>query len=212
VATTATKVFADLTNVQFVASTKGTGPKTSPVSSPFHQDKLYLSIQPLVVEPSGSQTQNPYQVLDASGYSITVLIITADASATTLAGPTVMASVDGTAMAGSVDLNTAAMATAFTSSATTSVDAKILVQIDNGSTQKITVSGTLTINRTYITGSTPSALPLPSYLTRDECIALFVKYAGNPPGASVTLTDSTSTYQTVWQCNSDGSNASDAIR
>lgn len=200
----AIKVFADLTNSQLVASNKGSS--TKPFTDAFHQDKLYLSLQPLAIDPDGIQVSNPYQVLDGSAYAVTVLIV--DSTGATLAGPTVFSALDGTARLGSVDLNTAAMVTAFTLAGTLSIDATAYLQFDDGANQKVTIKSPFTIYRSYITAGTPSQLPLASYMTRDEQMAMFVKYANNPDGASIELTNGA--YKLIVQCNSDGSNASDS--
>jgi hypothetical protein len=206
VAETASDIFVDLTNRSFVASAKG-GSKVGPFSSPFHQDKFYLNVQPITADP-GSTSSAPFKVVDAANFSLTILITKTDG--TTLVGPITTFTPNGLAKLGSLDLNTAAMATAFTSPSTTSVDAYVYFQFDDGSNTKITIKGDFSIKRTYITTGTPTEQPLATYLTRDECIALFVRFAGNPAGSSITLPDSTSTYNLILKCNTDGSNASDA--
>jgi hypothetical protein len=200
-------VYADLTNRLLVASSKGVSQK--PLASPFHQDKLYLSIQPLEINPSGALTSDPYTTLDGAGFSLSVLVTTT--TGTTLAGPQTSWAVDGQAKIGSIDLNTAAMVTAFTSGSTLYVDAYIYFQFDDGSNRKVTIKSDLRILRSYLTSGTPSELPLETYLTRDECLALFVKWSGNAPGAAITLVDSTDTYETIIKCNDDGSNSSNAV-
>lgn len=203
---TAIPIFADLTNRKFVANSSGSSDAF--FASPFHQDKLCLSVQALKIDPSGSRSAAPYAIVDCSGWAVTVLVTKIDG--TVLAGPTVIATADGTAISGSIDLNTAAMVTAFTSSATLSIDAAIYIQFDDGSSNKTTIKGTFTILRSYITSGTPSELPLTSYMSRDEMLAMFVRWSGNAPGKAITLRDSTDTYDLILQCNSDGSNASDA--
>jgi hypothetical protein len=204
---TAIPIFADLTNRKFVANSFGSADAF--FASPFHQDKMCLSVQTLMIDPSGVRSSNPYSIVDCSGWAVTVLIVkTADG--TTLAGPAVLGTVDGTAIAGSVDLNTAAMATAFTSGSTTSVDATVYIQFDDGSSNKTTIKYPLTILRSLITSGTPSELPLDSYWTRDEINALFVRWSGNAPGKAITLVDDNNVYQTILKANTDGSNASDA--
>lgn len=200
-------IFADLTNRSFVASAKG-GSKSSPFGSPFHQDKLYLNVQPLNVDAAGSANSAPYSIVDAANFALTILITKTDG--TTLVGPITTFTPNGLAKLGSLDLNTAAMVTAFSSPSTASIDAYVYFQFDDGANTKITIRGDFAIKRTYITTGTPTELPLPTYMTRDECIALFVRFAGNPPGSSITLPDSTSTYNLILKCNTDGSNASDA--
>lgn len=202
----AVDIFADLTNARFVASIKGGSPKA--FVSPFHQDKLYLSVQPIDYDSSGAASSNPYEILDGAAFSLSILVTTT--AGATLAGPSTSWAVDGTAKVGSVDLNTAAMVTAFTNPATLSVDAYIYFQFDDGANRKTTIQGNFRILRSYLTSGTPSELPIASYLTREECLELFVRWSENEPGKGITLKDSTSTYETILKCNTDGSNASDA--
>lgn len=198
----AVDVFADLTNRKFVASTKGGGEK--PFASPFHQDKLYLNIQPLDYSSSGAASSSPYEVLDGSAFAISVLVTKTDG--TTLAGPATSWSLTGTSMIGSIDLNTAAMATAFTSSSTLTVDGYVFIQFDDGANRKTTIQADITIKRSYITSGTPSELPVDSYLTRAECLALFARYV-NENGATITLKSPDGTQEVVLGANNAGSAA-----
>lgn len=199
----ATEVFADLSNRKFVASVKGGSEKANPISSPFHQDKLYLSVQPIEYDSSGAVSSDPYSELDGSAFALSVLITKTDG--TTLAGPATTWTPDGNAKVGSIDLNTAAMVTAFTSSSTLTVDAYVFMQFDDGANRKTTIQASLTIKRSYITSGTPSELPLSSYLTREECIALFLKFSGNPPGSTLTLPSPSGAYKVIVGANDDGS-------
>lgn len=198
----AADVFIDLTNRKFVASTKG-GDRTTAFASPFHQDKLYLNVQPLDYDSGGAQTSAPYAVLDAAGFSLSILVTKTDG--TVLAGPMSTWAVNGTAKLGSIDLNTAAMVTAFTVGTVLQLDAYIYFQFDDGANRKTTIKGDLTILRSYLTSGTPSELPLASYLTREECIAIFVKFAGNPNGSTITLPSPSGAYSVVVAANNDGS-------
>ncbi len=202
-ADTAIPIFADLTNRKIVSSSKG---GQFLFQSPFHQDKLYFSVQPISVNPSGGDS-TPYTVLDGANYSVSVIVVTS--AGVTLAGPmTTWVTDGGTAKLGSIDLNTSPMATAIAANNPTS--AIIQFQFDDGTNVKTTIEQSLTIKKTYITAGTPSELPVASYLTREECTALFVKFSGNANGSSITLKDSTGTYDLILQCNTDGSNASNA--
>jgi hypothetical protein len=192
-------VFADLSSASFVASSKG-GSDYS-FLDPFQYDKMYLRVQPLELTLDGAQTQNPYETLDAAAYAITAIVVTT--GGTTLAGPTVISTPDGTAATGSIDLNTAATATAM--SGQSSISAYLQMSFDDGANRKVTIQTTLTIKKSYLTGSTPSELPLTTYLTRDECIALFVKFAGNPNGSTVTLPSDSGAYKVILGANDDGS-------
>lgn len=201
----AVDIFADLTNRKLVASSKGGSPK--PLASPFHQDRLYLSIQPLDYSSTGAQSSSPYEILDGANYSLSVLVTKTDG--TTLAGPATSWTPDGMAKIGSIDLNTAAMVTAFTSGSTLEVAGYIFLQFDDGANRKTTIQADITIKRSYLTGGTPSELPLTSYLTREECIALFVKFSGNANGATITLPSPDGVYKVILGANNDGSDRSD---
>ncbi len=195
-AETAIPLFADLTNRQLVASVKG-GPVVLP--SFFHQDKLYLSIQPLSVNPTGGLFAS-YTTLTGSGYSVRVFISTTAGG--TLAGPITSFTTDGTAVAGSVNLNTTEMATAFTSGATLSIAALLTIDLENAS-GKWTIEKTITIKRSFLTAGTPVANPTVRYLTEaDE--ARFVKYSGNPNGSFIILPNEAGTNSNVIYTGADG--------
>jgi hypothetical protein len=199
-------VFVDLTSKKFVATLKG-APTSQPFGTPYHQDILNLTIQPLDYDSGGVATSTPYEVLDASGYSIS-LLVTKASDGSTLAGPFTSWTPSGTALTGSADLNTAAMATAVSGlSAGGELSTIFWLRITNGSSRQVTVETAVTIKKSAITSGTPSELPITSYLTREECLALFVRYAGNPDGATITLTSPDGTEEVVLGANDDGSAA-----
>lgn len=201
-AETAIPLFVDLTNRKFVASAKG---GEFQFKTPFHQDKLFISLQPLTKNPAGNDS-SPYTVVDASEYSISFLITTTAGG--TLVGPVTSWTVDGTTRYAAITLFTTEMDTAFTNAATTSISADIYIQF-TGTSGKHTIRQRITIDRTYITSGTPSANPAVRYLT-DADEARFVKYAGNQNGASITLTNAAGTNSIVIRVNSDGSFAADS--
>lgn len=179
----ARKIYVDLTNQKLVASANGTNPK--PMESPFHQDKLYLSIQPLEINPTSEDQNAPYTALDGSGYSLTILIVL-DSDKSTLAGPVSSWTPDGNAKLGSIDMFTTPMQNAFTSPSTESVPAIIEFQFTDAANVKTTIQQDLVIKRAYIVSGTPVAVPGVRYLTSaDE--SRYVKYDGNPDGATITL-------------------------
>ena len=193
-------VFADLTSAAFVASSKG-GSDYS-FLSPFQFDKLYLSVQPLELKSDEAQTLNPYETLDAAAFAITAIVVTVNGG-TTLAGPTVISTPSGTAALGSIDLNTAAMATAMTGQ--TSVTAYLQMSFDDGANRKVTIQGDLTIKKSYLTAGAPSELPLTTYPTWAEALAIFVRFANNPNGSTITLPSPSGAYSVVVAANDDGS-------
>jgi hypothetical protein len=200
--------FADLTNRRLRGSASG---ELFTLPTPFHQDKLYLSIQPMALNPGGDESER-FTVLDGNGYSVSVLVTETDGD--TLAGPYTSFAVDtsnGTAnppVAGLVNLNTTEMATAFASASTTSINAVLYIKLTGSGGDVTTIKQAITIERTYITSGTPSANPLTEYYTKAEIDAQCVKFTGNPDGATVTFTNGV--YSTIFGCNADGSNASNA--
>lgn len=201
----AQEVFVDLTRKGFVASLKG-APTSQPYGTPYHQDILNLSIQPVDYRSGGVQSSNPYEVLDASGYSIS-LLITKASDGSTLVGPVTAWSPIGTALVGSVDLNTGAMGTATSGlSAGGTLETIFWLRITNGSTRQATVQTSVTIYKNAIISGTPTELPLTRYATLDDLNA-FVRFANNPPGATVTLTSPSGTSELILGANDDDSAA-----
>jgi hypothetical protein len=199
----AANVFVDLTGKEFVASSKG-GEVESPYGTPFHQDKIHLNIQPLDLSTDGSFSSSPYETLDASGYSIS-LLVTKAADGTTLAGPATSWTPNGTALVGSIDLTTAAMNTAVTAlSAGGELATYFWLQISDGNNRKVTLQTSVTVKKSAITTGTPTEYPLEQYLTASECMALFVKYANNPDGATIILTSPDGSEELELGVNDDG--------
>lgn len=202
-------VFADLSNRRLRGSAAG---ELFTLPTPFHEDKLYLSIQPMALNPGGDEA-NRFTVLDGNGYSISALVTTT--AGATLAGPYTSFSVDtsgGTAnppLAGVVNLNTVEMAAAFTSGSTTSVPAVLYIKLTGSGGDVTTIKQTLTIERSYITSGTPVSNPTVRYLTSED-EARFVKYYGNPNGSSINLPNLAGTNSTSLFTRSDGSFAADS--
>lgn len=201
-AETAIQIFADLTNRALVVSQKG-GPVTLP--NPYHQEKLYISVQPLLKNPTGNDTQ-PYTVVDGAEYALSVAVFKSS-DASTLAGPLSSWSVDGTAKAGVLELNTAAMATAMTGQ--TSVAAIIEFQF-TGSSGRFTIQQPITIKKQYIVSGTPAALPVAEYVTLAEFEARAVKYSGNAPGRTIALRNAADDAEVILGCDSEGGFTTDS--
>jgi hypothetical protein len=200
----AADVFVDLTRKAFVATDRG-GDVSSPYGEVFHQDILDLSIQPIDYNPGGISSSNQYETLDASGYSISLLVTNA-ATGATLAGPFTSWTPNGTALRGSASLNTVAMDAAFTALDAGETLATIFwLQITNGSTRKVTVQTEVEIVKSAITSGTPSELPVTSYPTWEEALATFVRFGLNPNGSTATFPSPSGTYKTIIGTNDDGS-------
>jgi hypothetical protein len=184
----AQRIFADLTRKVFVASQNG-AEMDQPFGDVYHQDILNLSVQPLDSDSSAIFSgSGQYEVLNASGYSISLLVTTT--SGTTLAGPftTWTPDTNGTALTGSADLNTVAMAAAFSAIVVGAAVSTIFwLRITNGSTRQVTIQASVDIYKSAITSGTPSELPITRYPTFED-LAAYVKFAGNPNGATITLT------------------------
>lgn len=200
-------IYCDLTNSAFVTSQLN--PQRTKIAACFHQDKITIAIHPLEIDPTRPQNRGPYSELDPAGWTASVKVF--NSAGTVLASQTVWA-VSGTTLTGSLDLNTAAMATEFPviPSSITTITGIFEVEITDGTGAKFTFQDTaFVINREYITAGSPSALPATSYYTKDELNALFVRFSGNPDGATITLTNGA--RETILGVDSDGSIDGDAI-
>lgn len=198
----AEELFVDLTNKRLVASSKGGAEK--PLTSPFHQDKISLKIQPLDYSSSGSQSGQPYQVLDASAYSISILVTDTAATPATLSGPATTWTPDGTALSGTVDLHTAAMDTAFTS--VSELNTYFWIQISDGSSRRVTIKASVTIYKSAITSATTTEYPAEEVVLRSE-LSQYVRFANNPDGATITLRSPSGTSELILGANDDDSAA-----
>jgi hypothetical protein len=206
VATGKRDIFCDLSKSAFVASQNS--PQLASIAGCFHQDKLTLAIWPLEADATRAANSGPYTQLDPTGWSAQVKVFST--AGTVLASQTSW-TVSGNTLTGSLDLNTANMATEFASSATTYITAIFEVELTDGSGAKFTFqTRSFEIKREYITAGSPTALPLASYPTWDEVLAMFVRFSGNPDGASITLRSANGDYETEIKCNDDGSNASNS--
>lgn len=207
----AQRVYVDLSRKKFLANISG-GEASQPFGSPFHQDILNLSIQPLDYDSTAiAAGSGQYETLNASGYSISLLVTKASDNST-LAGPftTWTPDTNGTALVGSADLNTVAMAAATAAlNAGDSLSTIFWLRITNGTSRQVTVQASVTIYKSAITSGTPSELPVTSYLTRDECLALFVKFAGNPNGATITLVSPDGSQEVTYGATNAGAAQAD---
>ena len=61
------------------------------------------------------------------------------------------------------------------------------------------------VDKSLIEGGTSAPVPSSSYLSRDEAMALFVKYVNNPDGATCTLTSPDGLHERIIGVNNDGS-------
>jgi hypothetical protein len=209
VATGKRDIYCDLTNQAFVRSQRDST-RLASLPGAFHQDKLYLAIHPLEIDPTRTAIQGPYSELDPTGWSASVKIFkTSDA--TVLASQTVWA-VSGTSLVGTLDLNTAAMATEFPASplTTTTITAILEVELTDGNGSKFTFQDTaFVIKREYITAGSPVAVGAARYYTTDEINAMFVRFSGNPDGATITL--SKGSREVVLGAGTDGDAQANAV-
>lgn len=180
---TAKTIFADLTNRQLVASSKAAAPKRidSP-ANPGHGDKLYLSVQPLVLS-SLPTNENPYEVIDAAGYSLVALVVK-KSDGTVLSGPMSTWSVYGTTKTGSIDLYTAAMISSIGSALT--LECVIEFTFSDAANEVTSIAQDLTVRRSYNLPGVVAAVGSLRPLTEADA-ALFVRWSGNPNGAVLEL-------------------------
>lgn len=197
----AQQVFVDLSRKKYVASSSG-GDTSQPYGEVFHQDKLHLIIQPLDIRPAGAFTSNQYEILNASGYSISILVTDTASTPATLSGPATTWTPNGTALEGTVDLHTAAMDTAFTS--VNSLATYFWIQITNGTDRRVTIKTPVTIYKTAITSGTAAQYPAEEVVFRSE-LSQYVRFSGNPNGSTVTLPSPSGVYKVILGANDDGS-------
>jgi hypothetical protein len=209
VATGKRDIFLDLSRSAFILNQRDAN--LSKIATCFHQDKLTLSLHPLEIDATRTPVQGPFAELDPTGWSASVKVFkTSDG--TVLASQTSW-TVSGNTLNGSLDLNTANMALEFPASplTTKTITAIFEVEITDGNGAKFTFQDTaFVINREYIVAGSPTALPLTSYYTAAEMDQLFVKFANNPAGATISLKSPDGTKTVDIGCNDDGSFDSNA--
>lgn len=202
-------LFFDIANEEIVASFTNQGPFTLP--SWYHQNAKDLRATFLRLNTTGA-FGSPYTKVPATGLSFSAKLFTSD-GATVLASQitwTVNAT-DANALDGVLDLNTAAMATAFTSGSTTSITAILEFKMTETSGGTTTWQRTVTIKRQYDVVGSPVAVAPDTYLTEAQSDARYAKYAGNGAGASITLLSAAGTYQVIISVNDDGTFHADVI-
>lgn len=203
-------IYCDFTSGLLVQSTRNNTPALFP--SPFHQDNIRLTVHPLEFAPTNNPTQGPFAEIDTTGMSLTVKLLKSDG--TVLASQSSWTVEDETTLVGNLDCNTANMATEFPAlpSAITSLTGCIIEFEFSDADGKVTVQqGGITIKREYIIAGSPSALPLPSYYTQAEINALFVRFSGNPAGASITLVSPDGNNEAVLRVDDEGEFQTDAV-
>ena len=200
------KLFNDITNRKFVVRPNDTG--EFPFPKVFQEDRVNIEYQPLEINSSGSRI-TPYSVVSVVGLSLTIKI--AKASDGTILASQTSFSLDTAAnvITGVLDCNTAAMVTAMTGVA--SVDVYFEVELADATGSMTVAQVACKIYKEYITAGSPSALPLSSYLTRAECLALFVKFVGNTAGQTIELVSPDGTRFRIVGMNNDGSAQDDLI-
>lgn len=203
-----TDLFFDIANEQIVSSFTNQGPFTFPAW--YHQNVKDIRATFLRLNTTG-QFGDPYSKVPVAGLTFSVKLFTSD-GATVLASQTAWTEDGGAAtLAGTLDLNTTAMATAFTSGSTLSISAILEFKMTEPSGGETTWQTTVTIKRQYDIAGSPSAVPAATYLTEDQINATFVKFSGNPDGASITLRSASGTHQVIISVNDDGTFHADVV-
>lgn len=197
-ATVQRDIYADFTNGAFVQSNLNAQRVSLPPC--FHQDTLRLIVHPLEFDPSRAANLGPYAEITPTGMALIVSIFTT--TGTLLASQNTFAVV-GDTLVGAINLNTAAMATAFAT--VDSITAVIEFEFSDADGSITIQSRTLTINREYIVVGAPTITPPDEYYTKAEIDALFVRFSGNPAGNSIELTSPDGTKAVELKCKDDGS-------
>jgi hypothetical protein len=212
------EVFVDLQNAQLVAGPRGGGVNSINFPKPFHNDVLGLRFHFLSLNPQSNEFSplDPYLSVDPTGASLTVKIYLATNPFTLLAsaGPGAWSLDPAVAncLVGQINLLTVPMQTAI--AGLTPLDElatfiELTVGLGDGEQYTVRYSP-FPIRIALNVSGAPGVLPADQYYTRAEMEAMFVRFVGNAAGASITLTSGNGVYQTILQCNNDGSNASDA--
>ena len=204
-----TDLFFDIANERIVTSFTNEGPFTIP--SWFHQNAKDIRATFLRLNTTGD-FDTPYTKVPAAGLTLSAKLFTSD-------GATVLASqatwtinaTDTNALDGVLNLNTAAMATAFTSGATTSIQAILEFKMTEPSGGETTWQQTITIKRQYDVVGSPVVIPPDTYLTEAQSDARYVHFTGNQNGASITLVSADGTRTGILYVGDDGTFHLDVI-
>ncbi len=212
----ARELFVDLQNARLVAGLRGGGVNAANLPKPFHTDVLGLRCRFLSQNPSSNEFSplDPYLLVDPTGAALTVRLFAAVNPYGVLASAAPEAwSLDpasGPALVGQLNLFTEAMQTAVAGLGPTDELATILelTVILAGGEQYTVRYSPFPVRKSLNVAGVPEALPLDQYFTRAEIEAQFVRFLGNPPGASITLRSANGLFDMILQANDDGSNAS----
>lgn len=179
----------------------------------WHNENLQMRWRFFAYNTSGDPKE-PNTYMNLGGAALTVSIFTTDGAitlATTAAGGWT-ASTDGNFLTGNLNLNTVNMAAQFapTVPGVLSIIASLEIQLVMADAT-YAFRTNITIDKSFIAGATPANITSAGYLTREEALALFVKYYGNPDGATVTLVSPDGLTQGIIGVNDDGSFKMDVV-
>ncbi len=206
-------VYVDLRNRklvsgQNVAAIGGGGDWTFP--KVWHNENLNIRWHFLQQNTVGD-LKNPNSLVPVSGAALTVTVFD-------ITGATPLAStlpVDWHVDAGSntlygeLDLNTGPMGTAFSGS-TVTIQAYLELQL-------VLADGlyafrfVITIDKSFIAAAAPASITPAGYMTREEVLAMFVKYFGNADGLTITLLSPDGSHQRIIGVRDDGSAQDDIV-
>lgn len=181
------------------------------LASPTHKEKIRFRVWPLLLN-SSFNIDAPFLNADVSSLAFTLRIFKSSDN-TLLAEQTSWIPVAGTnSIAGQLNLDTVAMGTAFSgiSDPFTPVAAYIsMCFVFPDATYSVNFR-TWNIYKDMCSVAAPTPIDGVTFLTMNEALALFVKYYGNPAGASVTLISADGLNTDTWSVPNGGSHASDA--
>lgn len=194
-------LFFDIANEKIVSSFTNQGTFTLP--SWYHQNVKDIRATFLRLNTTGTFVA-PYVKVPAAGLTLAVKVFTAAGTILASATSWTINPTDANALDGTLNLNTAEMATAFTSAATLSITAIIEFKMTEAGGGTTTWQESITIKRMYDVAGTPDPSPTETYLTENQCLARFVQFTGNGNGASITLKSADGTHEVIISVNDDG--------
>jgi len=177
-------------------------------SVPFRFGKIYqggkLKIRWYPVVPTGSITA-PYVKVPVSGITLDVAVGVRAGTATPYARQNSWTEHADGYLYATLDLNTTDLNNAIGTADTLTTYFEI--KMSDGGVPRVTYQESITVTSVVIDPSGAAALPTAAinYMTREECLALFVKFVGNAAGATIELPSPDGTRSRVLGCNDNGS-------
>lgn len=198
-------IYLDLRNRKLVSSSQASGINGAgdwQFPRVWNNESLNMRWHFLELDQS-SNPRTPNAIVAVSGLALTVSIfdITGATTLATTAPGGWTADVSANTLSGQLNLNTGPMATAF--SGVTSINALLEVQIVSA-TGINAFRTQIAIDKSFIASAVPGSITSASYMTREEILAICVKYVGNPDGAGIELISEDGTKTGLLYIDNDG--------